>query len=482
MAEPRLVAPRGSRPVLINLKGLRMANGRHAPVLELADLFDRPMCQRLLRTFAERNGKYAPVVDLTVKNRRDFVLRGALRDEVWRLLCARLWPAVQQAFNFPVTRFEYLLIGCYAGEHSGHFLPHRDNDSPITAHRRFALSLNLNDDYDGGELHFPEYQAWYRPPAGAGVVFSCSLLHGARPVTDGHRFVLVAMVGGEADLAIYEAARRGSRGLPAKAREARLLEDARQLREIAGGVTAFGDDLARVAGAAERLDWIHTELTRLQTDLQTARAPFLNDQAAVRRASGKPELKLHLGCGGQRLPGWINIDARGGDLRMDLRWPLPFADRSVRYVFACHVVEHLYRRSEAPRLFADLRRVMMPSGVLRLVVPDLEQCLRAYVAGDDQFFADRGRTWSWSAACQSRLDHFLAYAGADQALEDLDGHKYGYDFETLSQLLHQAGFSVVSRSGFMASRYPELRVDDRSQIAAARTGVTYYSLFVEATV
>ena len=35
-------------------------------------------------------------------------------------------------------------------------------------------------------------------------------------------------------------------------------------------------------------------------------------------------LQLHIGCGGLGLPGWVNIDVNGGDLRMDLRWPLPF--------------------------------------------------------------------------------------------------------------------------------------------------------------
>src|SRR5215218_7840664 len=44
----------------------------------------------------------------------------------------------------------------------------RDNLSPATAHRRFALTLNLNDGYQGGQLRFPEYgPELYRPAPGA---------------------------------------------------------------------------------------------------------------------------------------------------------------------------------------------------------------------------------------------------------------------------------------------------------------------------
>ena len=53
------------------------------------------------------------------------------------------------------------------------------------------MSLNLNDDYEGGELTFPEFgPTLYKPRAGMAAVFSCSLLHEALPVTRGRRFVL----------------------------------------------------------------------------------------------------------------------------------------------------------------------------------------------------------------------------------------------------------------------------------------------------
>ncbi|MFN6936518.1 MAG: 2OG-Fe(II) oxygenase, partial [Tsuneonella sp.] len=53
-------------------------------------------------------------------------------------------------------------------------------------------SINLNADFDGGDLWFPEYgPRGFRMPAGAAAVFSCSLLHAVRPVTRGQRFAFL---------------------------------------------------------------------------------------------------------------------------------------------------------------------------------------------------------------------------------------------------------------------------------------------------
>jgi predicted 2-oxoglutarate/Fe(II)-dependent dioxygenase YbiX len=109
-------------------------------------------------------------------------------------------PEVRKAFAFRATRFEGFKIACYDAAEGGHFRAHRDNLSPSTEHRRFALSLNLNEGYEGGHLRFPEYGAYlYRPGAGGAVVFSGSHLHEALPVTRGKRYVLLSFLFGEGD-------------------------------------------------------------------------------------------------------------------------------------------------------------------------------------------------------------------------------------------------------------------------------------------
>ena len=89
---------------------------------------------------------------------------------------------VAKAFAYEATRFEGFKIARYDAP-EGRFLAHRDNLSPSTRHRRFALTLNLNDGYEGGRLRFPEYGPMlYRPPAGGALLFSCSLLHEVTPL------------------------------------------------------------------------------------------------------------------------------------------------------------------------------------------------------------------------------------------------------------------------------------------------------------
>lgn len=164
---------------------------------------------------------------------------------------------------------------------------------------------------------------------------------------------------------------------------------------------------------------------------------------------------------------------------MDLRWGLPFHDRSVAFVFLSHTLEHFSYPREALAVVKDIQRVLQPGGILRVVVPDIEKCLRAYVENDLEFFASRRKTWTWWPERSTKLEDFLAYAGAG-ARFGLRGHKFGYDYETLRHLLMSAGFCKVERSDYMKSRHEVLRIDNASKIAGATYGNRYYSLFVEA--
>jgi predicted 2-oxoglutarate/Fe(II)-dependent dioxygenase YbiX len=147
------------------------------------------------------NGQTVGMYDYGHKIRRDHFLKsGPLLDEVKQRMSSRLIPEMQQAFNYPATRFEDFRVACYDASRGGYFRPHRDNTTDGTAHRRFAMSLLLNDDFEGGYLRFPEHSMHlYRPPAGCAVVFSSSLLHEATDVTAGRRFVLLSFFYGEAE-------------------------------------------------------------------------------------------------------------------------------------------------------------------------------------------------------------------------------------------------------------------------------------------
>ena len=103
----------------------------------------------------------------------------------------RLLPEIYKVFNLKVTRREPYKIGCYPAEKGGHFRPHRDNFDPALFYRRLAMSINLNDGFQGGGLIFPEYgNDEYRPGPGCVLVFPCALVHGVTRVTGGERFMM----------------------------------------------------------------------------------------------------------------------------------------------------------------------------------------------------------------------------------------------------------------------------------------------------
>jgi predicted 2-oxoglutarate/Fe(II)-dependent dioxygenase YbiX len=177
-----------------------------APVLMIPDVLPIALCRRLIAAhdaehlesgMLRQSGAGAALVpDPEIKKRRDHRLTNPeLSGAVTEALGARLLPAIARAFHYPVTRMENYKVVAYDGATGGYFRPHRDNSTPDARHRRFALSLNLNAGYTGGELVFPEFGACrYRPPAGGAVVFSGTHLHAARDVTAGRRYVLLTFL------------------------------------------------------------------------------------------------------------------------------------------------------------------------------------------------------------------------------------------------------------------------------------------------
>lgn len=172
-----------------------------APVLVVPSVLDPSLCEELIDYW----GAGEKLIDATassaegnetsrpdVKKRHDVILLNkALFGRVKNSLTRRLFPEILKVFGFKTSNMDGVRIGCYDSAYQGFFGRHRDNRTPYTAHRKFALSLNLSQDYIGGQVRFPEYgRLLYRTKTGGAIVFSCSLLHEALPVTEGKRYAL----------------------------------------------------------------------------------------------------------------------------------------------------------------------------------------------------------------------------------------------------------------------------------------------------
>lgn len=144
--------------------------------------------------YIEDEGEARLVYD-KAKVRRDYrITDPALVAAISRRIGQRVLPGILKAFTRRVSGVEEFKIGCYEAESGGRFRPHRDNNTKATAHRRFAMSINLNTgEYEGGFLRFAEYGPdLYRPARGNAIVYSSTLLHEVTPVTAGRRFAFLA--------------------------------------------------------------------------------------------------------------------------------------------------------------------------------------------------------------------------------------------------------------------------------------------------
>jgi predicted SAM-dependent methyltransferase len=143
-------------------------------------------------------------------------------------------------------------------------------------------------------------------------------------------------------------------------------------------------------------------------------------------ARGTP-LRLHLGSGGNNLPGWVNVDLVGAkaDVPWDLRRPLPFDDASARAVFLEHVLEHM-TLAEGMRVLSNLLPVLAPGGILRVGVPDAGLYARSYARNDARLEKLR----------PGRPTRMLALGEVFQS----HGHVSAWDGETLALVIEEAGY------------------------------------------
>ncbi len=216
------VGPERAQALVDRIPGLAPP-GQHggfagmAPVLVTPRIFEPAFCEQLIALYREIGGvpsgfmrEVDGVTTLMMndqhKRRSDVIVEDdAVQKQVVARLTRRLLPQIRKAFSFRATRIERYLVARYDAETGGFFRPHRDNTTKGTAHRRFAVSINLNADYDGGDLRFPEFGArTYRPPPGGACVFSCSVLHEATPVTRGERFAFLPFLYDDAAARVRE--------------------------------------------------------------------------------------------------------------------------------------------------------------------------------------------------------------------------------------------------------------------------------------
>jgi len=152
---------------------------------------------------------------------------------------------------------------------------------------------------------------------------------------------------------------------------------------------------------------------------------------------------LNVGYWGQLEPNVVYRDLNGTQdtvmLNHDLRNGVPASDNSLELVYHSHMLEHLSYQ-EAIVLIGECFRVLRPGGMMRVLVPDLELWIRAYV-NNDTFFFDQYRRYG-GIDPKTHTTKAAVFMGMLHNHE----HKCGYDFESLKWLVEYIGFIDVKRT------------------------------------
>jgi predicted SAM-dependent methyltransferase len=214
---------------------------------------------------------------------------------------------------------------------------------------------------------------------------------------------------------------------------------------------------------------IRTELDSILVRTLNALHPRYRRERSELRT--KKAIKANLGCGPFGQDGWVNLDLfplRNVTLRTDCRRSLPLSDASCKGIHVEHFFEHMSHDDESRVFLGECRRCLQVDGILRIIVPDAEVFVRAYL--DD----------GWSS--------FQRLAAVDDQPENnfptkmealnhvfVQGYEHfgGYDFLTLSHVLKLSGFREVHRRSFRQGAFPDGCID--------RDQHRPYSLYVEAT-
>jgi predicted SAM-dependent methyltransferase len=157
---------------------------------------------------------------------------------------------------------------------------------------------------------------------------------------------------------------------------------------------------------------------------------------------GKYALLLNIGCGELIHDGWVNIDYQatvGRSFYFDALDPLPLSDGVVRHIHCEHFLEHLEHR-DAIKFLTECHRVLDAKGTIRIIVPDAERYMRAYVANDVEFFDRLSNLGGHQEPLRPKN------LVCNQMFRMWGEHRFAWDFESLDAAARSVGFSDIRRS------------------------------------
>jgi len=161
------------------------------------------------------------------------------------------------------------------------------------------------------------------------------------------------------------------------------------------------------------------------------------------------EIRLHLGAGKRKFPGFIHIDLcdyKHIDYKTSVDDLSMFNDSSVDYIYASHVLEY-FDRDEVKKVLKEWRRVMKKGAKIRIAVPDFTKLLVVY------------RKYR-------NIEKVLGPIYGKMEIKTKNGkeilyHKTMYDYLSLARILRKARFKKIKKYDWRNTIHKDY--DDHSQ-------------------
>ena len=168
-----------------------LSKGSHIPYLLIENALDEPLLKKIIDFYNTQKKDGTLIAHKhSTKDRLHVHPDGDLETQLDHKLSRSVLPELRKVFYFDVTYRETYKICSYDAVSSGRFHPHRDTPAPFQ-HRKYAMSLFLNDDYEGGEFLLNEYGLRLKPKANTAFIFPGINTHQVLPVTKGSRMTVI---------------------------------------------------------------------------------------------------------------------------------------------------------------------------------------------------------------------------------------------------------------------------------------------------
>lgn len=164
--------------------------------------------------------------------------------------------------------------------------------------------------------------------------------------------------------------------------------------------------------------------------------------------------RLHMGCGSNDLPGWLNTDLNPSARRihLDVTKTFPYPSNTFDFAFSEHMIEHI-PYADGKKMITECFRVLKPGGVLRLVTPDFKFVMKLYQDSQKDIHKDY-IAWNADMFIGDRAPHD-AISVVNNFVRDW-GHEYIYDADALCGALKNVGFEDVKTAELQKSEHPDL--------------------------